>query len=63
MTVVVTKDVLDMLMVAAAIFAVCAAGAVGYWELERRRIRRQRKQDRHPGPSSSRAGRRTRKKK
>jgi hypothetical protein len=63
MTFEVPEGVLDVVMIAAAIFAVCAAGVVGYWELERRRISRQRKQNRHPRASDSRSGRRLHKKK
>ena len=34
MTVVVPEGVLDVVMIACAIFAVCAAGVVGYWEVD-----------------------------
>jgi hypothetical protein len=63
MTVIVPEGVLDVVMIAAAIFAVCATGVVVYWEVARRRIRREQRQNRHPGSSGSRSGRRSRKKK
>lgn len=60
MEIIVTKGMLDVMMVAGAIFGVCAAGFVGYSEVQRRRGRRQKAQLRDARSGKTRNGSRSR---